>query len=132
MRYDLDSEQPTPILLDVESMQNNCILLLDTFFYICIWRGDTIVKWEEAGYQDKPDFANFKGLLEAPMEDAKYIMQDRFPFPRFFVTKPNCTHERRLKAKVNPSSAGGATGSNQDNFFTEDVNLNLFMQHLIR
>ena len=31
-------------------IKNNVILLLDTFFYVCIWKGDTIDKWEKAGY----------------------------------------------------------------------------------
>jgi len=38
------------------------------------------------------------------VEDAKYIMQERFPMPRFFITKPNDTNERKIKVKVNPSS----------------------------
>jgi len=25
-------------------------LLLDTFFYICIWKGQKITDWEKAGY----------------------------------------------------------------------------------
>lgn len=117
-------------------MKNNVILLLDTFFYICIWKGDTIDKWEQARYQDDPNFENFKGLLEAPLEDAKYIMQERFPMPRFFITKPNDTNERKIKAKVNPSSlnpnGADATIQQDGNYFTEDVSLSLFMQHLVR
>lgn len=46
MSYDIDSEQATPVLLDIDSMKNNVILLLDCFFYVCIWKGDTIYKWE--------------------------------------------------------------------------------------
>ena len=67
------------------------------------------------------------------MEDAKYIMQDRFPMPRFFITKPNDTNERKIKVKVNPSSMNADNTTVADgNFFTEDVSLNLFMQHLIK
>ena len=132
MRYDLNSEQATPILLDVSSMQNDCILLLDTFFYVCIWKGSTIVSWEDANYQDQEGYEGFKGLLEAPVEDAKYIMQERFPFPRFFITKPNCTHERRLKVKVNPSNNASGQGVDSEDNFSEDVSLNVFMQHLMR
>lgn len=50
MQYNLDSEQPVPVLLDIDSLKNNVILLLDTFFYIVIWKGTTIVQWEDAGY----------------------------------------------------------------------------------
>jgi len=52
MQYDLESEQATPVLLDVESMKKNVILLLDTFFYVCIWKGETINQWEQAGYHE--------------------------------------------------------------------------------
>lgn len=43
MSYDLDSEEAVPVNLDVDAMKNNVILLLDTFFYVCIWKGKTIV-----------------------------------------------------------------------------------------
>jgi len=74
MSYDLESEQGNPVLLDIDSMKNNVILLMDTFFYVCIWKGDTINKWEQAGYHNEPGYENVKLLLEAPKEDAKYIM----------------------------------------------------------
>lgn len=64
MMYQLDQEQANPVLLDIDSMKNNVILLLDTFFYITIWKGETIVKWEDARYQDDPSYENFKVLLE--------------------------------------------------------------------
>jgi protein transport protein SEC23 len=51
MSYSLESEQATPVLLDVDSMKKNVILLLDTFFYVCIWKGETIKQWEDAEYQ---------------------------------------------------------------------------------
>jgi protein transport protein SEC23 len=104
MMYQLDQEQANPVLLDIDSMKNNVILLLDTFFYITIWKGETIVKWEDARYQDDPSYENFKVLLEQPIEDAKYIMGERFPMPRFFICKPGDSNERKIKNRVNPSS----------------------------
>jgi hypothetical protein len=55
-------------------------------------------------------------------------MAERFPLPRFFVCKPGDSNERKIKVKVNPSSltAHNATVEKQD-YFTEDVSLNLFM-----
>ena len=132
MSYDLDSEEARPVTLDVDAMQQNVVLLLDTFFYICIWKGDTIDKWEQAGYHNDPNFENFKGLLEAPVEDAKYIMQERFPMPRFFITKPNDTNERKIKVKVNPSQSQNSQAVQDGLYHTEDVSLSLFMQHLVR
>jgi protein transport protein SEC23 len=37
--YKLDTDQAVPVLLDIDSMQDEVVLLLDTFFYICIWKG---------------------------------------------------------------------------------------------
>ena len=71
MQYQLDTEQANPVLLDIDSLKNNVILLLDTFFYIVIWTGETIVKWEDAHYQDDPNYENFKVLLDQPVDDAK-------------------------------------------------------------
>lgn len=38
-------------------------------------------------YQDDPQYASFKQLLEAPVSDAAGILQDRFPVPRYIVTE---------------------------------------------
>ena len=133
MSYTIDSENATPVLLDIDSMKKDVILLLDTFFYVCIWRGETIYKWQQAGYHEQPNYENFAQLLEAPVEDAKFIMQDRFPYPRLFITHPNDTNERRIKARVNPGQMNQADDKIADgNYFTEDVSLNKFMQHLIK
>ena len=60
-------------------------------------------------------------------------MAERFPMPRFFITKPNDTQERKIKARVNPSSLSTSnTTVESGNYFTEDVSLNVFMQHLIK
>lgn len=63
MRYDLNSDQATPVVLDATSMQNDCILLLDTFFYVAIWKGSTIVSWEDAKYHEQEGYEGFNGLL---------------------------------------------------------------------
>ena len=121
------------MLLDIDSMQDDVVLLLDTFFYICIWKGQTITDWEKAGYHEDENYANLKALLEAPVEDAQYIMQERFPMPRFFICTPGDTNERKIKVRVNPSSLSQDNSTvNTGNFHTEDVSLNVFMQHLIK
>lgn len=74
MMYKLETNEATPVLLDIDSMQDDVILLLDTFFYICIWKGQRITDWEKAGYHNQPDYANLKTMLEVPIEDAQYIM----------------------------------------------------------
>jgi protein transport protein SEC23 len=69
--YSFDVPEPQPVVLDIASMKNNVILLLDTFFDVVVWEGEMIKKWEKAGYQDQPEYENFKLLLQAPLSDAK-------------------------------------------------------------
>ena len=108
MMYKLDEPDSIPTFLEVSSMQDDVVLLLDTFFYICIWKGSTIASWEEQKYHEKEEFANVKELLENPVADAQMIMQERFPMPRFFICKPEDSNERKILSKVNPSEGTGS------------------------
>ena len=113
--------------MDIDSMQDDVILLLDTFFYICIWKGQRITDWENAGYHEQPEYENLKKMLEVPVDDAQYLMQDRFPMPRFYVSTPGDTNERRIKVRVNPSSLTNQNSTVESgNFFTEDVSYDVF------
>merc|ERR1712151_1357483 len=124
--------------LDSAALKGNVILLLDAFFHVVIWRGETIQAWYDAGYQDKEEYANFKELLTAPAEDAKRILDDRFPVPKFIQTNAGGSQARFLTSKVNPStthtSVGGGFGGVSDSsaVITDDVSLKVFMEHLIR
>jgi protein transport protein SEC23 len=123
-----------PVLLDAVSLKPNVILLLDSFFYVVIWRGETIQAWHDAGYQEKEEYASFKQLLMEPETDARNILLERFPVPKFVVTSTGGSQERFLKSKVNPSvtyntDIGGGTGQA---VITDDVSLKVFMEHLIR
>jgi hypothetical protein len=70
MSYTLDQE-PQAALLDSVSIKEDTILLLDTFFHLCIWHGTQVAQWRKAGYQDQEDYAHFKAQLEAPIADAQ-------------------------------------------------------------
>jgi protein transport protein SEC23 len=53
------------------------------------------------------------------------ILQDRFLVPRYIVTEYEVSQTRFLLSKVNPySQEGGAP------VFTDDVSLQVFMEHL--
>jgi protein transport protein SEC23 len=69
--YTFDQDGAQPVLLDSTSIQPQTILLLDTFFHILIFHGETMAEWRKAGYQDMDGYENFKELLEAPKEDAR-------------------------------------------------------------
>jgi protein transport protein SEC23 len=139
LQYSFDEGPPQPVLLDSASLRPNVILLLDSFFHIVIWRGETIQAWYDAGYQNKDEYANFRDLLTAPAEDAKRILEDRFPVPKFIQTNAGGSQARFLTSKVNPSttyntSAGGNFGADAgtNHIITDDVSLKVFMEHLIK
>ena len=66
---------PQAVLLDATSVRPDVLLLLDTFFTLVVFHGATIVAWRDAGYQNQPEHANFKQLLEMPQEVAQNIME---------------------------------------------------------
>ncbi|KAI9824482.1 MAG: GTPase-activating protein S23 [Phylliscum demangeonii] len=135
--YTFDQDGSQPVLLDSTSIQPNHILLLDTFFHILIFHGETIAEWRKIGYQDQEGYENFKSLLERPKEDARELIQDRFPLPRFIVCDAGGSQARFLLSKLNPStthttgSYGGVSQTAQT-IFTDDVSLQTFMDHLMK
>jgi protein transport protein SEC23 len=62
--------------LDSVSIQPNVILLLDTFFQVLVWHGETVAAWRKAKYHENPTYAAFKDLLEAPVADAQVYYFD--------------------------------------------------------
>ena len=67
---------PQPVLLDSMSIRPDVVLLLDTFFHLLIFHGETIAQWRKAGYQDQEGYENFKEILEAPQADAQDLLMD--------------------------------------------------------
>ncbi|XP_068152003.1 protein transport protein Sec23A isoform X3 [Drosophila tropicalis] len=125
---------PEPVLLDTASIQADRILLMDTFFQILIYHGETIAQWRALKYQDMPEYDNFKQLLQAPVDDAQEILQTRFPMPRYIDTEHGGSQARFLLSKVNPSQThNNMYAYGQDGgapVLTDDVSLQLFMEHL--
>ncbi|KAG5289541.1 protein transporter SEC23 [Histoplasma ohiense] len=135
--YSLEQEGSQPVLLDSASIQPTHILLLDTFFHILIFHGETMAAWRKAGYQDQEGYENFKTILDQPKEDARELIQDRFPLPRFIICDAGGSQARFLLSKLNPStthSTGGYGGMAQSaqTIFTDDVSLQTFMDHLMK
>uniref|UniRef100_A0A7M4E743 Protein transport protein SEC23 n=1 Tax=Crocodylus porosus TaxID=8502 RepID=A0A7M4E743_CROPO len=125
---------PEPVLLDSSSILADRILLMDTFFQILIYHGETIAQWRKSGYQDMPEYENFRHLLQAPVDDAQEILHSRFPMPRYIDTEHGGSQARFLLSKVNPSQThnnmyawGQESGAP---ILTDDVSLQVFMDHL--
>lgn len=132
MSYSL-SGAPEPVLLDVTSIKPDCILLLDSFFYVIVFCGETVSAWRKAGYHEDGKHTNFRLLLQAPKDDAAAVLNERFPYARYIECDQNGSQARFLLAKLNPSvnhhsaaAEAGGTGF----VFTDDVSLELFMEHL--
>jgi protein transport protein SEC23 len=157
MSYTFDVP-PQPVLLDSVSIKPDVILLLDTFFHILIFHGETVAQWRKAGYHEQEGYENFKELLETPVADAQVcitelekicgltlvahqdLLVDRAPIPRYIVCDQAGSQARFLLSKLNPStthmsaSMYGTTpgaGAGQA-IFTDDVSLQVFMEHLKR
>jgi hypothetical protein len=137
MSYTFDVE-PHPVLLDSVSIRPDVILLLDTFFHILIFHGETIAQWRKANYQEQEGYENFKELLENPVVDAQELLEDRLPIPRYVVCDQGGSQARFLLSKLNPStthmsgSGYGAGPAGGQAIFTDDVSLQVFMEHLKR
>ncbi|KAM9787457.1 protein transport protein Sec23A isoform X2 [Syngnathus acus] len=125
---------PEPVLLDSSSILPDRILLMDTFFQILIYHGETVSQWRKAGYQEMAGYENFRHLLQAPVDDAQELLHSRFPMPRYIDTEHGGSQARFLLSKVNPSQThnnmytwGQESGAP---ILTDDVSLQVFMDHL--
>lgn len=124
---------PQAAMLDAESVRPDTILLLDTFFHVVVFHGETTAAWREQRYHEQEEHAAFRSLLEAPQADAQLIMDSRFPVPRYIVCDQHKSEARFLMAKLNPSvthnsnTDAGIGGGAQVN--TDDVSLLVFMEH---
>ncbi|VDP50718.1 unnamed protein product, partial [Schistosoma curassoni] len=131
--FNLDGSEE-PVLLDSSSIQPERVLLMDSFFLILIYEGDTIAKWKKAGYLDMPEYAHIKQILDKPRYEAQELLKTRFPVSRYVETEHDGSQARFLLSKVNPSlthhtmySFGQDSGSA---VLTDDVSLQGFMEHL--
>jgi protein transport protein SEC23 len=123
---------PHPVQLDVSSIQPERILLLDAFFLVVVFLGSTVDGWRRAGYHENPAHAEFAELLEAPLADAAELTTGRLPVPRIVRTEHNGSQARFLLAKLNPSSTHESQYVPGEIIFTDDVSLQVFLEHLAK
>lgn len=125
---------PEPALLDVAAISADRILLLDSYFTIVVFHGSTIVQWRRAGYHSLPEHVVFAQLLQAPQDDAKIIIKERFPVPRLVICDQHGSQARFLLAKLNPSATYNSDipAPEREILFTDDVSFEVFLDHLQR
>jgi protein transport protein SEC23 len=121
--------EPQPVTLDSTSITPDRILLLDTFLKVIVFHGETIANWRKQNYQDQPEYASFRALLEMPVVDAQTVMLERFPHPEYINCNEGDSEARHLLTKLNPSS-----NHNNDQggtpVLSDDVDLDKFTDHL--
>ncbi|EME83744.1 uncharacterized protein MYCFIDRAFT_133546 [Pseudocercospora fijiensis CIRAD86] len=137
-KYTFDQEGAVPTLLDSSSIEPQTILLLDTFFHILIFHGETMAEWRKAGYQDVEGYENLPSFSTLLSRMQRYDRSThRFPLPRFIVCDAGRSQARFLLAKLNPStthtsSSYGGVSQTAQTIFTDDVSLQTFMDHLMK
>ncbi|KAK1350515.1 GTPase-activating protein S23 [Hamiltosporidium tvaerminnensis] len=114
-----------PVEMDSKSLKDDCILLLDTFHNVVLWRGESIASWIKEGYHLKEDFKYFKEILDEAETKAKSLVNERFPTPQFVVCDRYGSQERILLAKVNPSLKNSVV-------VTDDIDFETFYKHLCK
>lgn len=139
VRYQLD-QSPHPVSLDSSSVLPDAILVLDSFFHVVVSYGEYILAWKKAGYAEMPEYTSLKNMLIAAEEDALNLIRDRFPIPHYVVTGQNESQARFLISKLNPSTTHVSPvqspyeqpqpGIPGQAVFTDDVSLQVFMDHL--
>ncbi|KAJ1647773.1 GTPase-activating protein S23 [Coemansia erecta] len=123
---------PAPVVLDSASMKPDVILLLDSFFHILIWHGETIAEWRKAGYHEQPEYENLRLLLDAPVQEAQNLLVERMPVPRYIVCDQNGSQARFLVSKLNPSTSYNSANQygGGEAVLTDDVNFHSFLAAL--
>lgn len=61
--YEANCEHAESVLCEIESLNPERVLMVDTYFNVCVWHGKTINEWVEAGYHEQEEFSYIKDLL---------------------------------------------------------------------
>jgi len=143
MLYRCTGEEPEPVNLDINALRTNVTLLLDTFFHVVVWFGETVGAWMDQNYHEMPEYEHFARSINGPRIDAKGIIESdmRFPVPKYVQCRAGGSQARFLLAKVNPSAThqsrgdgmmGGVDSGAGAVVLTDDVSIETFVEHLVK
>lgn len=129
--YDADGGKKL-VLLDSSSLKPDVILILDTFFHVVKWEGEDVVHWRANNFREDPEYEYLGEFMDASEEDMIELCRLRFPYPTEVRTHHMHSQERFLKARVNPATRGQGGPGGTGGVWTDDVNLQTFLNHLRR
>lgn len=129
--YTPETPEPSPVHLDIDYMRDDNVLYLDAFFFICIWHGRNVCDWRDKGLHEDPEYENIKSMLESPQEIAQDTLSTRLPVSKYISCDSGNGQERYIKCTVNPSVSNSDSNSSiPEGFYTDDVSLKKFIDHL--
>lgn len=128
--YVMGTPEPVPAPLSAASIVPESILLMDSFFFVVVFYGHRVAQWRAEGYAELPEHAEFKRVVTQPVIDARELMKDRFPYPKYIECNQYSGDSRFLTSVVDPDVTHNSAGASGEAVFTEDVNLAVFMNHL--
>lgn len=94
-----------PVDLDASSLDPECILVLDSFHNVLLWKGKYVADWIREGHDQKPEFSFFKEVIEEAKQYSLSLL-DRIPVPQYQETNEGKSQERILLHYVNPNQPG--------------------------
>ncbi|KAL0237422.1 hypothetical protein PCE1_000819 [Barthelona sp. PCE] len=132
-RYNMQSIDS--VLLDVRSLTDDCMLLLDTFHTVLIHYGETYKQYRQQDVHLRADCSWFADLIESSTSEAERILAERWPTPRMIYTYPGHSQERFLKSQLNtndnlPTGGSEAFSSTKRIVKTHDASFEQFMSRL--
>ena len=123
-------EEAKPVLLSMQSVDKDSILLLDTYFYLVVFRGEDVASWIKQNLVEQEQYAGLADFYQKPEDDAKELSQDRIPAPRIYVCNRHSGHQRYILTVLDPAIV--PTTNRNDIMVNEDVTLKVCMEHLRR
>ena len=105
IKYNINGEIFS-VPLNLNSLSEQSVLLLDSYFRILIWNGSTISIWRDQNYQELEEYSYLKNLLNKPLINAKELIENRFPVPPLINCDQDSSLSRYLLIKCNPPVIG--------------------------
>jgi len=127
LRFGFDGFE-IPAVLDASSIQDDSILLLDTFFTLVVFHGSEIAEWKKLGYHEEEGYEDFADLLERPKAIAMKILEERAPVPRYIECVHGDSPSRHLLARLNPTIS--PEESSKKRILTDDPSFAAFLEKL--
>ena len=54
LKYTTDDADPVPVELDLDELQDEVVLLMDSFFMVLVWQGPSVYDWKEQELDQDP------------------------------------------------------------------------------